>query len=88
MTTKHDEPKTRLKEYPRSILIINEHRIDNKNSFKYLCTKLTCDQPIAGHTELKHRKIQASVAFNENRKLLKNYKPANQSTFPAQLDAV
>ena len=74
MTTKHNEPKTKLKEYPTSIININEHRIDNKNSFKYLGTKLACCQPSAGDVEVKHRKIQASVAFNENRKLLKNYR--------------
>ena len=38
MTTKHDEPKSKLKEYPKSSININEHRIDNKNSFKYLGT--------------------------------------------------
>ena len=54
MTTKHNEPKTKLKEYPPSILSINEHRIDNKNSFKFLGTKLTCGQPSAGDTEVKH----------------------------------
>ena len=74
ITTKHNEPKTKLKEYPSSILNINEHRIDNKNSFKYLGTKLTSDQPSAGNIEIKHRKIQTSVAFNENRRLLKNYR--------------
>ena len=74
INTKHNEPKTNLKEYPSSILNINEHRIDNKNSFKYLGTKLTNDQPSAGDTEIKHRKIQASVASDENKKLLKNYR--------------
>ena len=73
ITTKHNEPKTKLKEYPSSILNINEHRIDNKNSFKYLGTKLANDQPNAGDTEIKHRQIQASVAFIESNKLLKNY---------------
>ena len=74
MTTKHNELKTMLKEFPRSFLNINEHRIDNKNSFKYLGTNLTSEQPSAGGTEIEHRRIQASVAFNENRKLLKNYR--------------
>ena len=57
MTTKHDEPKPKLKEYPKSIININEHRIDNKNSFKYLGTKLACGQPSAGDAEVKHCKI-------------------------------
>ena len=74
ITTKHKEPKTKLEEYPSSILNIKEHRIDNKKTFKYLGTKLTNDQPSAGNTEIKHRKIQASIAFNENRRLLKNYR--------------
>ena len=51
ITTKHNEPNTKLKEYPSSILNINEHQIDNKNSFKYLGTKLANDQPNAGDTE-------------------------------------
>ena len=70
-TTKHNEPKIKLKEYPQSIFNISEHRIDNKNSFKYLGTKLTSGQPSAGDTEIKHRNMQSSVAFNENSKLLK-----------------
>ena len=74
ITTKHKEAKTKLEEYPSSILNIKEHRIDNKKTFKYLGTKLTNDQPSAGNTEIKHRKIQASIAFNENRRLLKNYR--------------
>ena len=74
MTRKHNEPKTKLKEYPKSILNSNEHRIENTNSFKYLGTKLSCGQPGAGDTEVKQRKLQASVAFNEYRKLLKNYR--------------
>ena len=74
ITIRHKEPKIKWKEYPSSILNINDHRIDNKSSFKYLGTKLTNYQPSAGNTEIKHRKIQASIAFNENRKLLKNYR--------------
>ena len=72
MTTKHNEPKTKLKEYPPFISNINEHRIYNKNSFEHLGTKLTCDQLSAGDTEVKHLNIKASVASNENRKLLEN----------------
>ena len=42
MTTKHNETKTKLKEYPRSILNINENRIENKSSFKlyHVCPKV------------------------------------------------
>ena len=54
MITKHNEPKTKLKEYPLSVLNINEHRMDNKNYFKYLDTKVICGQPSAGDTEVKH----------------------------------
>ena len=74
ITTKHKEPKTKLEEYPSSILNINEHRIDNKKKFKYLGTKLTNDQPSAGNAEIKHREIQAIIAFKDNRRLLKNYR--------------
>ena len=74
ITTKHKEPNTELEEYPSSILNINEHRMENKKTFKYLGTKLTNDQPSAGNTEIKHRKMQASIAFNGNRRLLKDYR--------------
>ena len=71
ITTKHNEPKTRLKEYPSSILNINEHRIDNKNSLKQLGTKLATDQPSAEDTEIKHRKIQARVVLMKTGSFLK-----------------
>ena len=64
ITTKHKEPKTKLEEYLSSILNINELRIDNKKTFKYLGTKLTNDQPSAGNTEIRHRKIQANIALS------------------------
>ena len=74
ISTKHNELKTKLKEYPWSILSIIERRIDNKKSFKYLDTQLANDQPNAGGTEIKHMKIQASVALNEIKELFKYYR--------------
>ena len=65
ITTKHNETKPKLEEYPLSLLNINDRWIGNKNSFKFLSTKLTNDQPSAGNTGIKHKKIQASRAFDK-----------------------
>lgn len=84
ITTKHKQHKTKLKEYLLSSLSINEHRVDNKNTFKYLGTKLTNDQTRAGNTEIKHRKIQDSQEASQK---IQN-KFGNKNTFPKQVGEV
>ena len=60
--------------YPSTILTMNQKDISNSRTFKYLGTKISYDQPIAGDDEVNHRKLQANIAFNKHRKVLKNYR--------------
>ena len=53
---------------------MNQKDISNSRTFKYLGTKISYDQPNAGDDEVNHRKLQANIAFNKHRKVLKNYR--------------
>ena len=60
--------------YPKSIVHVNGNDLKNTETFKYLGTKIQFNDSGIGAKEIANRKIQANLAFDENKKLFKNFK--------------
>ena len=69
-----NEHKNSTNLYPSTILTMSQKDITNSRTFQYLGTKISYDQPNTGDDEMNHRKLQANIAFNQHRKVFKNYR--------------